>query len=612
MRYWSLTLFIVLTIVLLIGGQSSAFTISTEPLVGEAGFSGASDGNGNFLVGIERVTEDQNGPITAVLFDSTGTILKRIDTERIGCCSAGVAFDGTNYLLIWEDSNEHSVPDYSYQQVYGLFIDTGGNPAGAPFAISSTGIGLDGINAVAFNGTNYLVVYTKLIDPSKGENWDNRYIAGAMVSTDGTVSGEFRISEGYGHQPTVDSDGTNFFVVWVEDSADKEIMGRIVNSDGTLGAEIEIDSSSLCSDNPPAVKYGLNSYLVAFSDQRGTGSIPCSQAGTGGWDIVGQMVGTDGTLINNRFYIKQGGSQIVPTIAFDGEKFLVAYNDYTSDTSNYGVCDSTEGTCWDIRARYVSAEGAVIGNPITISAGAGIEVGGIGGYDSTSGFLALINKCGNRIFGPKCDVYGKFITPVESYVAITYPRPNEAVPSGSTYPIQWTASPDLVKFTIRLSTDNGYTWTTIAPNVEGTTSFNWPVPTPLNNKTKCLLKITGYDANGNALVVDKSDAPFTIEVIKLNTPNGGETLTSGSTYNITWTTNQTIRPVSKVILSYTLDGGVTWKAIPAITGNPGTYSWTVPTVSTSKTKCKVKVVLKDSAGNTIGSDVSDDFFTINP
>jgi hypothetical protein len=46
-------------------------------------------------------------------------------------------------------------------------------------------------------------------------------------------------------------------------------------------------------------------------------------------------------------------------------------------------------------------------------------------------------------------------------------------------------------------------------------------------------------------------------------------------------------------------------------GNTGSYSWAVPWVAPSTT-CKVKVVLKDASGKTVGSDVSDGVFTIRP
>lgn len=169
MRRGGLIFLSVMFLVMIASGQAFSFPISTQPLVGEAGFAGAGDGNGNFLISIERVPDDTNGPITAKLIKSDGTIVNSIDTGRIGCCASGVAFDGTNYLMIWEDSNDHTQPDYSYQQVWGLFVDTNGSPAGQPFAISSTGISVDGIKEIAFDGLDkYLVVYTKLIDPIKG------------------------------------------------------------------------------------------------------------------------------------------------------------------------------------------------------------------------------------------------------------------------------------------------------------------------------------------------------------------------------------------------------------------------------------------------------------
>jgi len=48
-----------------------------------------------------------------------------------------------------------------------------------------------------------------------------------------------------------------------------------------------------------------------------------------------------------------------------------------------------------------------------------------------------------------------------------------------------------------------------------------------------------------------------------------------------------------------------------ITENPGYYDWT-PSVAKTKSKCKVKVVLKDKDGNSVGSDLNDGYFTISP
>jgi hypothetical protein len=191
------------------------------------------------------------------------------------------------------------------------------------------------------------------------------------------------------------------------------------------------------------------------------------------------------------------------------------------------------------------------------------------------------------------------------------PNGGEVIPSGSTYTIQWEAPPEAVKFTLRYSINNGSTWKTIASNRTGT-SYDWHVPTLSNNKTTCLVKVMGFNSSGTKVGEDISDSTFTIEVVKLTSPDGGEILTSGSTHTITWRTNATIRPVASVKLFRTMNGGSTWTLIKTLTGNPGSYNWTVPAVTTTKTQCKVKVVLRDSGGVTVGSDISDGFFTIQP
>jgi YD repeat-containing protein len=220
-----------------------------------------------------------------------------------------------------------------------------------------------------------------------------------------------------------------------------------------------------------------------------------------------------------------------------------------------------------------------------------------------SGAVAIGNDVSNNIF--------TISSSVEPAVTVLSPNGGEIISSGSTYAIKWAASSDAVKFDIQYSTDGGTTWTAITTKVQGT-SYNWIVPTLFTaNKTNCFVKVIGYDSTGTLKKgEDISNAKFTIEVVRLNSPNGGETLKSGTIYTITWTTNGTIRPVAKVTLSYSLDGGTTYTVIKTLTGNPGTYNWTVPAVTS--TNCKVKVVLKDSGAVAIGSDVSNNIFTISP
>jgi len=205
------------------------------------------------------------------------------------------------------------------------------------------------------------------------------------------------------------------------------------------------------------------------------------------------------------------------------------------------------------------------------------------------------------------DVYLIYVSPL----ILTAPNGGEVIPSGSTYAIQWVAPPEMVSFKLKYSMDNGKTWKPIASGIADT-SYGWAVPRPPKNKKKCLVKVIGYDGSDKKVGADKSDSKFTIEVVKVTWPNGGETLTSGDMPTITWTTHETRKDVARVILKYTKNGGKRWKKIDRLAEDTGTYEWTVPDVLRRKRKCKVKVVLKDAKGNTVGSDTSDGYFTIEP
>ncbi len=198
-------------------------------------------------------------------------------------------------------------------------------------------------------------------------------------------------------------------------------------------------------------------------------------------------------------------------------------------------------------------------------------------------------------------------------VTVLSPNGGEAIASGSQYTIQWGGPATVATYTVKYSTDNGTTWKMIAKGYTGT-SIAWNVPTPTKNRKKCLVKVVGKTAGDVKVGADKSDAKFTIEVVRIDDPNGGGPYTSGDPLTVNWTTNATKRPIYKVVLEYTKNGGTTWEKITSFSGgsNPGTYAWTVPSVGKSKSKCKVRVRLKDASGNSLGKDASDGYFTINP
>lgn len=198
-----------------------------------------------------------------------------------------------------------------------------------------------------------------------------------------------------------------------------------------------------------------------------------------------------------------------------------------------------------------------------------------------------------------------------TFIKVISPNGAEVIPSGSIYSTYWLAPPEVVNFKFKYSLDNGLTWIQKKDIISGT-SYSWSVPKPFWNKRRCFINIEGYDEYGTKIGEDISDEPFIIEVVKLKFPNRGNILTSGKQYTIRWTTNATKYAVVKVKLYYT-NNGATWHPIKTISGsNPGSYKWKVPTVPIQKTKCKVKVQLFDAFGKSVGRDISDRYFTIQP
>jgi hypothetical protein len=101
--------------------------------------------------------------------------------------------------------------------------------------------------------------------------------------------------------------------------------------------------------------------------------------------------------------------------------------------------------------------------------------------------------------------------------------------------------------------------------------------------------------------------------------------TSGVTYappfGINWRLNDIKGTVAKARIEVSKDGGATWQkadlapdanAILNPTQGEHQQTWTVPNVGKGKTQAKVRVLLLNAAGEIIGKDQNDVFFTILP
>lgn len=120
-------------------------------------------------------------------------------------------------------------------------------------------------------------------------------------------------------------------------------------------------------------------------------------------------------------------------------------------------------------------------------------------------------------------------------------------------------------------------------------------------------------------------------VVKIVQPNGGETLTSGSVYHVKIKLNNDQIPSNVHLSKYKLSlscigpdfkdelGERIWNLIANRTCGlfycPTDYAWEVSNVNTKKRpvrECKLMVELFNTSGNRLGSDTSNDWFTVLP
>jgi hypothetical protein len=161
-------------------------------------------------------------------------------------------------------------------------------------------------------------------------------------------------------------------------------------------------------------------------------------------------------------------------------------------------------------------------------------------------------------------------------LTVMYPNGGEDLKIGQTATIRWDETdidPGQVTIYYTTESDMGI-WQQIATVTTGIKQYSWDVPNIVSAQALILVE---YGA-----VNDQSDAYFTIslqqvEPIVVLAPNGGEIWTENETQTIRW-----IGPedVSQVQLSYSTDGGTSWKSIASSSSIPGmnSYQWTIPQV----------------------------------
>jgi hypothetical protein len=313
---------------------------------------------------------------------------------------SAIASDGTNFLIV-SCRTAGGAPGGAF----GVFVSETGR-VGISFPISSNAV-CPQRPAVAFDGTNYLVVVTL------GDQ-----LVGFGVTPAGDVSAGKPITssnDGTSNSlPSIAYDGTNYLVAWRNSSGSvpSSIRAALVNKSGDLvGTDFMIPNPG----NPlvPMVAFGGANYLVVWSG--GSSALE---------DVFGARVSTLGVVLDSPaipIATNSSSSQLVGGVASDGTNYLVVWDDTTS-----GSVPPTNGS---IRGRRVAAaDGSLLdgtantagiaistsstvanhSSSVAFAGSAFVVTWGIGRNNSTFSpagiFAARVSKAGERIDGVPGDL----------------------------------------------------------------------------------------------------------------------------------------------------------------------------------------------------------------
>ncbi|HTM19820.1 MAG TPA: hypothetical protein VL172_04910, partial [Kofleriaceae bacterium] len=299
------------------------------------------------------------------VYDPSGIAMSPLDSAVQAAPVVATGNSTPDFMIAWYD-NRNSIGD-----IYG----TRAGPAGGwgPYDPGGLLIAKAGnkeqLPAVAFDGTNYQVVW----QDHRKVNWNDTDIYAARVSgtvnPDGTstVLGTFGVATSTAIQarPDVAFDGANYLVVWQDNrSGTMDIWGTRVSPAGTVldTSGLDISGNQTGTQELPAVAFGSNAtYLVVWRDTRTPGN---------NGDIWAGQVNTSGA-IGTRFAVhEQAAEQTAPDIASLGANmYMVVWEDWQNKTefnknsdinSRLVVSTSPLPAVWVTTASYQQQQPAVV------------------------------------------------------------------------------------------------------------------------------------------------------------------------------------------------------------------------------------------------------------
>lgn len=305
--------------------------------------------------------------------------------------------------------------------------------------------------------------------------------------------------------------------------------------------------------------------------------------------------------------------QVTPESLTQGNKVTVSYT--VSDNLDSGI---KQVELWRTNDINCASGWTQIGLPITD----GLTSGNFSDAPSSTGTycygIHVCNNAGNCNDEKNSNtdgipgVYGPIKVTVKK-INVTSPNGGENWQAETTQTIKWSYGGGAGSY-IKIELLKGNTATVIksyAPiGTNGQGSYAWTVPTTQTLGNDYRIRVT---STSNSTYTDTSDGTFTITAppppsITVTSPNGGESWTAGTTYQIKWTYTGNPGTYVKIEL---LKGGSVNRTITSYaskgSNGSGSYNWKIPSTQAPGTDYKIRVT---STSNSSVTDTSNADFTI--
>jgi hypothetical protein len=323
----------------------------------------------------------------------------------------------TNYLAVWSDGTINTGAD-----IFGQFISRSGATVGSKFPLlQSVGShGFQGIEALACDGTNFLVIWQDEagLKTSGGSSTNVSY--GQLVTPSGTLSGsEFPVAtvglplqaQGLG----VAFGRTNYLAVWQSgysyDSGNGgghyTAYGAFISPIGVVGAPFAISQTNSPDNNDLATEmFDGTNYLAIWNFNPGTPDVNPID-----WRVHGRLVSSQGNFPGNETVLVNESNAAVCSLAFDGSDYLAGWG-YHLDTTNADK---------NVHFRFFDRNASPVGLVFSIFPAQGtnapLAAGIFNGIVFDGKRFAILGDLGTVVIGangdfegiPSAQVYGAFL-----------------------------------------------------------------------------------------------------------------------------------------------------------------------------------------------------------